>query len=122
MDVALSKCKVADKNIGKRPEETTCNAVNFLSKEQYIDLVTLKINKKTALMVDSGKVLTKYALLGLVRDKMVEIKKGVQKFKRALTPLFVNGLPSFWDEDNKLIVESIYKETMIKARLYHINF
>ena len=47
---------------------------------------------------------------------MVEIKKGVQTFKKALMPLFFMCLPYFWDEDNKLISDSVYKEIMIKAR------
>ncbi len=57
-----------------------------------------------------------------MRAKIVEIKKGVQKFKKSLTPLFVNDLPYFWDEDNKIILDSFYKEIMIKARSNHTKF
>ncbi len=116
MDATFTRCKVADENLGKKPEEIARNAVNFLSKAQSTDLVTLKINNIIAHMVDARKVLNKYDLLGSVREKMVEIKKGVQKFKRALTPLFVSGLPYFWNDDNKLIPKASYKEMMIKSR------
>ncbi len=89
--------------------------MNFLRKAQAVDLLTLKVNNRTAILVDVRKFIAKYNLLNSVRTKIVDIKKGVQKFKKALSPLFSMGLPSFLDSENKLIPKSMYKESMIKT-------
>jgi hypothetical protein len=72
--------------------------------------------------VDARRVLHKYTLLNSVRAKIAQIQKAVQDFKQALLPLVNYGLPSFWDNENKLISGPEYKERLIKARSDHSKF
>lgn len=122
LEVAFSRCKLAEEKLANMTQEVAQNAVNFLSKTPAADLQVLKVSNRTVLLVDARKVLHKYALLNSVKDKIAQIQQTVQDFKRALTPLFNYGLPSFWDGDGKLIVEPVYKEMMIKAKSDHGKF
>ncbi len=77
------------------------------------------MNNRTVVLVDARKILAKYNLLHSVRAKVGNIKKGVQRFKQALTPLFSMGLPSFWDSKNN---ESLYNVSMVQPREDHNKF
>ena len=46
----------------------------------------------------------------------------MQEFKKEFLPLSGYGLPSFWDNENMLIVGPEYKEMLIKARSDHSKF
>ena len=67
-------------------------------------------------------MLAKYNYQQSVRSKVADIKTEVQKFKQAFLPLFQMGLLDFWDSENKLVPEAVYKEFMVKARLDHAKF
>ena len=46
----------------------------------------------------------------------------MQRFNQVFQPLFQKGLPNFWDFEGKLITESLYVESLIKARVDHAKF
>ncbi len=73
LEVAFSRCKVAEENLGKRIQDVAHNANNFLSKARATDLKTLKVKGMTLLMVDARRVLHKYAMLNSVTEKIIEI-------------------------------------------------
>ena len=54
--------------------------------------------------------------------KATSIKQGVLRFKQVFQPLFLKGLPNFWDAEGKLIPQYKYVELLIKVRSDHFNF
>ena len=119
---ASNKCKLAEEKLMNKTQETAQNAINFLSRAPSSELQILKVKNMTASLVDARKFLQKYNLMNEVREKMSQIRNQVQIFKQAILPLFGYGLPSFWNNEDVLILESEYKELLIKARSDHSKF
>jgi len=55
-------------------------------------------------------------------EKATLIKKGVDRIKQEFQPLFLKGLPDFWDPKGKLIPREKYVELMNHERLDHTKF
>ncbi len=122
LEVASSKCKLAEEKLANRTEVVAQKAINFLTKVPASQLQILKLNNRTVLLVEARRVLHKYTLFNSVKGKTAQIQEAVQHFNQALLPLVNYGFPSFWDNENKLISGLEYKERLIKARSNHSKF
>ena len=57
-----------------------------------------------------------------VKPKVEQMQKSVQAMRDSLNLLFQKGLPSFWDNYNKLIPQQDYQAMLIQARMDASNF
>jgi len=100
---AGKRCKVSEENLQNNPKEKAQNAISFLSTTQGPDLVTLAVTDRTGVLVAARKVVEKYNMMQNALAKATLIKQGVDSFKNVFQPLFLKGLPEFWDPERKLI-------------------
>jgi len=59
LEAVVMKCKVIDQHLMKKPQETAQNAIDFLKKALGVDLLTLSVKNRTAILVTTRKVLAK---------------------------------------------------------------
>ena len=57
-----------------------------------------------------------------VKDKTEHMKKEVQHFKGTFKDLFEKGLPSFWDNNGKIILKEKYDSLLKAIRIGHAKF
>ena len=50
------------------------------------------------------------------------MQKEVQHFKGTFKVLFERGLPSFWDNNGKMILKENYDSLLKVVRMDHVNF
>jgi hypothetical protein len=63
-----------------------------------IDLQTIGVKDKTALIIWARRIIAKHNLLKSVQNKAMQMEHNIQEFKDTFEQLFVKGLPPFWDE------------------------
>ena len=57
-----------------------------------------------------------------VNDKVKKMQKEVQHFKGTFKDLFEKGLPSFWDNNGKMILKENYDSLLKAFRMDHVKF
>jgi len=80
------------------------------------------VKDRTATIIYARKIVTKHSYMDGVKAKAKEMQRGVQVVKDLLSILFQKGLPSFWDNSNKLIPQQKYHEMLNQARMDASHF
>ena len=58
----------------------------------------------------------------IVQEKSEELLMQVTKFKQEFKELFEDGLPSFWNEEGKMLPPEHYHHLLVRARMDHSKF
>ena len=118
----LQKCTVVNETLLRRPLETTQNAINFLNTISNAHLQILGIKSITVVIVWARKILGKHNHVRNVQSKAKQIQQNVKYFKDLLTQLFQKGLPSFGDDNGRLIPHEKYHVLLTQAQMDHSKF
>jgi hypothetical protein len=92
---------------GSGKPHSTCNlskgtlsrkkVINLLNAIPIVDLQTIGVKDRIAVIISARRIIAKHNLLRLVQNKVVQMEHDIQYFKYAFEQLFSKGIPSFWD-------------------------
>lgn len=103
----LSNVAVVQENMGDKPIQVQ-KEINFLNSQSRIQLQFAGIQDMADLIAQAKKYIVKDALAKEVTMKANFLRTRAEQFKHMFKNLFDNGLPSFWNEEGAMIVESDY--------------
>ena len=75
-----------------------------------------------AIIIWAKKFVEKHNMKANVKAKVEQMQKEVQLFKRTFKDLFEKGLPSFWDNNGKIIFIENYDSLLKIVRMDHVKF
>jgi hypothetical protein len=93
--IAQNKCDVVNEVIEKNPLEWTQNVIYLLNAIPTVDIQTIGVKYKTALIISARRIIAKNNLLRSVQNKSMQMDLSIQEFKYAFEQFFAKGLPSF---------------------------
>ena len=83
------------------------------------ELKKIGIKYKTRAITWTRNIIGKHRHIESVQAKYDNMLQQVKSFKDLFTKLYRKGIPSFWNEDGKLISQSEYQDLLVKTRLDH---
>jgi FtsZ-binding cell division protein ZapB len=119
---ARNKCVVVNEVLAKKPSEWAQNAIDLLNAIPTVDLQTIGVKDRTALIISARRIIAKHNLLRSVQNKAVQMDLSIQEFKDAFEQLFAKGLPSFWDGKGSLYKQEDYHTLLMQCRMDHSRF
>jgi hypothetical protein len=119
---ARSRCVVVNEVLAKKPSEWAQNAIDLLNFVPTVDLQTIGVKDRTALIISARKIITKHNLLRSVQNKALQMEHNIQEFKDAFEQLFIKGLPSFWNGRGSLYNQEDYNTLLMQCRMDHSKF
>ena len=99
---ARSKCTIVNETLARKLSKWTHNAIDLLNFVPTVDLQTIGVKDKTALIIWSRRIITKHNLLKSVQNKAMKMDHSIPDFKDTFEEFFIKGLPPFWDGKGKL--------------------
>ena len=66
--------------------------------------------------------INKRNLVKVVQEKENQMLLQIRDFKQILQTLFNDGLPSFWDNDGRLLSQEQYHNLLVHSRMDHSKF
>ena len=115
-------CEIVNETLQKKLVNKAHNAINFLNQTSNSTLATLGVKDRFVIIIWDKRFLEKYNLMNNVQAKAKQMEKEVKHFKETFKKLFEKGLPSFWDNTNKLISKDDYDTLLSQVRLDHSKF
>ena len=104
-DSTLTKCKAIDKVFQQRPINKDQSAIKLLKQASNESLRILGVKDICSIFIWAKKFIEKHNMKANVNAKVEQMQKEVQHFKETFKELFEKGLPSFWDNNGKMILE-----------------
>jgi FtsZ-binding cell division protein ZapB len=118
----LHRCVIVNETLLKRPLEWAQNAINLLNAVSNAYLQTIGVKDRTVVIVCARKIIGKHNHMRNVRSKAEKIEQNVQSFKDLFSQLFKRGLPSFWNNNGKMVSQEKYNVLLTQARMDHSKF
>jgi hypothetical protein len=119
---ARNRCKVVNEVLAKKPSEWAQNAIDLLNAIPTVDLPTIGVKDRTALIISARRIIAKHNLLRSVQNKAMQMEQSIQEFRDAFEQLFSKGLPSFWDGKGSLYNQEDYHSLLMQCRMDHSRF
>ena len=122
VNVSRKSCTVVKETLDRKPTDTAQNTINFVNTLFEEELKTMGIKDMLEIITWERKAIGKNHHIESVEAKEDQMLHQVKYFKGLSVELLQKGLPSFWDEDGKLISESEYQDLLVRSRLDHKMF
>ena len=122
INAAMQSYTSVKEALNMKPIDTTKNTINFLNTLSEEELRTIGIKDKTRVITWARKVVGKHQLIEIVQAKIDIMLHQIKTFKASFVPLFQKGMPSFWEEDGRLMSQAGYQALLVKSRLDHRKF
>ena len=74
------------------------------------------------IIIWNGKIIGKHNNVRNVQGKANQMIQSVQSFKNMFSQLFQKGIPSFWDDKEKLIPQEEYQNMSIEVHMDYYKF
>jgi hypothetical protein len=116
------RCIAVNETLSKKHSEWAQNAIDLLNYVPNVDLQTIRVKDRTALIIWSRRIVAKHNFLKSVQNKAMKMEHNIQEFKDMFEQLFIKGLPPFWDGKGSLYNQEDYNYLLIQCRMDHSKF
>ena len=96
----LSNVALVHESVGDKPIQAQ-RAINFLNSQSKTQLQFVGIQDRDDLIVQENKYIVKDTLVREVALNANFLKSRAEQFKNMFRNVFIQGLPSFWDEEGR---------------------
>lgn len=80
------------------------------------------VNDRFGIILRARRIIEKHNLMKTVKDKAKHVMEEVQQFQKKLQVIFDKGLPSFWDNNEQLLIKDDYDNLIYQERMNHNKF
>ena len=119
---ARRSCTTVKEDLNRKPVDTARNTIHFLNTLSEEELRTMGIKDRIAVITWARKVVVKHQHIETVQAKIDIMLHQVKTFKGSFVSLFQKRLPSFWEENGRLVSQAEYQALLVKSRLDHRKF
>jgi len=98
------------------------STIKFLKQASNETLKILGEKNRCDIMIWAKNFIEKHDMKADLKDKAKHMQKEVQYFKGTFKDLFEKGLPSFWDNNGKMILKEKYDSLLKAIRKDHAKF
>lgn len=106
---ALSECKAISLDLKNKPLKIAHAIINFGNITSLAYLQTFEVIDPASIIMDAGKVLGKYNMVNVVQTKANNLIKRVEGIRNKFADLFLTELPSFWNDQKRIIPSKEYQ-------------
>ena len=122
INAANQSCTAIKQDLNRKLVDTNINRINFLNTLYEEELRTMGIKDRIVVITWARKVVGKLQHIETVQANIDIMLHQVNTFKGSFMSLFQKGLPSFWEEDGKLLSQLEYQALLVRCRLDHRKF
>lgn len=90
--------------------------IDFLNSKSSHELIELKIEDRTKLVLDINKMFLKNLCRKTTKTNLIEVKEAIMKFNIYFDKRTKAGLPSCWDQLGNLIPWETYETFLVEAK------